>query len=72
MALYLIMIYFLNIHVLVEDFPEFSDLFGQEEGENGTRHCVYFERFSHDFNNKEYKKFFPVNTKFSKESKELV
>jgi hypothetical protein len=64
--------YFLNIQVLVEDFPEFSDLFGQEEGENGTRHCVYFERFSHDFNNKEYKKFFPVNTKFIKESKELV
>jgi hypothetical protein len=60
--------YYLNIQVLIEDFPEFSDLFG----ENGTRHCVYFERFSHDFNNKEYKKFFPVNTKFIKESKELV
>lgn len=64
--------YYLNIQVLVEDFPEFSDLFGEEEGVNGTRHLVYSETFSHDFNNKEYKKFFPVNTKFIKESKELV
>jgi hypothetical protein len=64
--------YYLNIQVLIEDFPEFSDLFGEEEGVNGTRHLVYFETFSHDFNNKEYKKFFPVNTKFIKESKELV
>jgi hypothetical protein len=64
--------YYLNIQVFVEDFPEFSDLFGEEEGVNGTRHLVYFETFSHDFNNKEYKKFFPVNTKFIKESKELV
>jgi len=52
--------YYLNIQVLVEDF------------QNGTRHLVYSESFSHDFNNKEYKKFFPVNTKFIKESKELV
>ena len=64
--------YYLNIQVFVEDFPEFSDLFGEEEGVNGTRHLVYFETFSHHFNNKEYGKFFPVNTKFIKESKELV
>ena len=64
--------YYLNIQVLIEDFPEFSDLFGEEEGVNGTRHLVYSESFSHDFNNKEYGKFFPVNTKFIKESKELV
>ena len=58
--------YFLNIQVLVEDLENENDRLDY------TRHLVYSESFSHDFNVSEYKKFFPVNTKFIKESKELV